>query len=109
MILRNRVEERHDLVQNGGGVDHGVGHRAHLGRKFLHAIPLDSLCRVLDEIDAVIEHVRNAEDILPVNRRIERAVRSNEHRSCHGVGGLLDVTNPRDVVFDVSFFGDHLP
>src|SRR5438874_10409533 len=73
MVLCDRIQEWHDFLQHLGGLDHRIGHGSHLRRKIADAIPLDSLGCVLDEIYAVVQHMRERENVFTVNRRVERA------------------------------------
>ena len=97
MVLRDRIEVRHDLLQHRGGLDHRVGHRVHVRGKPAHVVPLDALGRVLDQVDAVVQQMREAQDVLAIDRRVERAVGGDEDLARNRVGGHLDLANGRDV------------
>ena len=72
-------------------------------------VALDPLGGVLDEVDGVVQQVGEHEDVLAIDRRIERAVGGDEHPLRHVVGSHFDGANGRDVLLRVDVVHDHLP
>src|SRR5689334_2892139 len=74
VVARDRVEMRHHLHQQLRAFHHRVDHRLHLLRERGDRVTLDALCRVFDQVDDVVEVMRQPQDVLAVDRRVERAV-----------------------------------
>jgi hypothetical protein len=109
VILADGVEIRHDLPQHGGGVDDRVGQRPHFGLEFDDAVTLDLLRRVLDQVDAVVEHVGERQDVLAVDRRVERTIGGDEDLPRDRVRGDLDVANAPSRGLPGDAIADHRP
>src|SRR5205823_14169248 len=61
-----------------------------------------ALRRVLDQIDDVIEIMRERQDVFAVDRRMERAIGADEDLPDDAVGLRFDRTNRRDVRGDID-------
>ena len=85
VVARDRVEERHHLLQQVRALDDGLDHRPHLRRERRDRIALDALGRVLDQVDDVVQVVGQPQDVLAVDRRLERPVGGDEDSARHGV------------------------
>ena len=79
VVARDRIEERHRLLAGARRFRRPRPPSSASPRGTLDSsIALDALGRVLDQVDDVVELVRERQDVLAVDRRIERAVGADE-------------------------------
>ncbi len=98
---------RHHLLQEFGALDDGIDHRSHFLRELRNGIALDALGRVLDQVDDVVEIVREPQDVLAIDGRLERAVGADEDLPRHRVGPAFDHADRRDMLVGRDFLLIH--
>src|SRR5690242_195764 len=107
VVARDRVEMRHHLHQQLRAFHHRVDHRLHLLCERGDRVTLDALCRVFDQVDDVVEVMRQPQDVLAVDRRVERAVGADDDLARDVVGAAFDRADRRDVLVGADLLAVH--